>query len=116
MSSPRSAVFCCATLSFIVPAVSQAAPVTYNINFAGGGLLPHPVKFTYDSSLVSNPFTNFSIAWNGGNFDLTSAANSGPSRTGCLGTSTPAAVFALLSGTAQGCTTTPQYWNADPEV
>lgn len=62
--------------------------------------------FNYDSSLTENPFSDFTVVFEGFTFDLTASANS-PLENGslsCLGGNTgPEAAFLLLTGGLPGC-------------
>jgi hypothetical protein len=62
--------------------------------------------FNYDSSLTEDPFSDFTVVFEGFTFDLTASASS-PFETGslsCLGGDTgPEAAFLLLTGGLPGC-------------
>jgi hypothetical protein len=109
----RSVVLCLSALSFLVPAVSQAAQIAYTINFVnpGGGGLPTG-NFTYDST--TSTFTNFVVNWDGLTFDSTISANNGPTLagTGCGIPATAAGSFAILSGALSTCPLM-RDWNGD---
>jgi hypothetical protein len=113
---------------FLICALSVsglAGSITYNIEFALGGLvnqtapnaiLPTSGSFTYDS--VAG-FTSFVVEWDGSTFDLTSAANAPfitgfPSiPNGCNDqASSPAFGFLFTSRTVSGCPLTYE-WVAD---
>ncbi len=86
----------------------QAGPITYNLSFnftdGGGDTLPTAGRFIYDSSLVSNPFSSFTVTEGGLVFDLTSAANgfTGDSFVGaCKNARNAAGLFSGMTGA--GC-------------
>ena len=85
---------------------AQASPVTYTFNWVFDGQLPLPTagSFTYDSSLASNPFSAFTVSWDGFTFNFTSLANTptspGATSNGCAAIST-AVIFAFLTGTPE---------------
>jgi PEP-CTERM motif len=95
-------------LGFLVTlSALHATPSFYalSFNFTGGSGDTLPTgSFTYDSSLVSNPFSSFVVDAGGLVFDLTSSANSfaGDASLGaCKSSNTPAGLFNAL--TAPGC-------------
>ncbi len=73
----------------------------YGINFTTnpGGVAPTSGSFMYDSS-AADPFSDFTVIWDGLTFDLTSAANTGEQffGTGCGTFPSAASVFTFLSG------------------
>ncbi len=93
---------------------AAASPVLYTLNFTGG--TPDATgSFDYDASLTSNPFSAFTVTWEGTTFNLTSAANTAPLDTETCAASTGAAeIFQSL--TAPGCGvggTSSEDWYAD---
>lgn len=87
----------CAVMAFVAATSAYASPITYDITFSGGPILPTSGSFVYDGSLpLSSRFSDFSVVWDGISFDLTSAANA-PFSQNC-GPADAAQSFKLLSG------------------
>ena len=87
-----------------------AAPLDYTVSFFPDALsgedvpniLPTSGSFTYDSALASDPFSNFTVVWNGETLTLTNSANAPsiniPGGAACInGTTGGAAAFLLLT-------------------
>ena len=87
---------------------AKATPLNYTIAFSPNALsgiynpniLPTIGAFTYDASLSSDPFSDFTVTWNGETFDMTATANA-PQVSGspaCInGATGGAAAFLLLT-------------------
>src|SRR5262249_23932312 len=79
-----------------------ASPVFYNITFtATSGTAPTAGSFTYDAAAaLGSQFTGFTVVWESGIYDLTSAANTGKQFVGtdCGTTPSSQSVFTFLSG------------------
>ena len=108
--SPSRIIF----LIGIGTAVTNASPITYDINFTLTSGTPSATgTFTYDASQpIGSQFTNFTVLWDTVTFDMTSAANSPQDLgTGCGVGDTSATFFALLSGTAECSPTNPTQWD-----
>jgi hypothetical protein len=86
----------------IITTVAFAAPITYNITFTTtSGPVPTSGSFSYDSTApLATRFSNFTVLWGGGIFDLTAAANTGEQFLGtdCGTTPSSQSVFMFLSG------------------
>jgi hypothetical protein len=80
-----------------------ASPMTYSITFTTTtGPAPTAGSFTYDSTApLTSRFSNFTVSWGSGIFDLTDTANSGEQFLGtdCGTTPSSESVFTFLSGT-----------------
>jgi hypothetical protein len=92
-------------LTGTVATAALASPIYYTIGFTtdSGGPNPLSGSFYYDPNNTVDPFSAFVVVWDGVTLDFTAAANSGASqsnRTGCVTNQTPAAIFAILDGTA----------------
>jgi hypothetical protein len=101
---------CGASLAF-------ASPVDYTINFTNtetSGLAPTAGSFVYDAG-AADPFSDFTVTWDGYTFDLTAGANDpdalGPTPSCLAGLTGGAESFALLDG---ACSPAPSgyvtYW------
>ena len=64
--------------------VGFASPVTYNIDFTlypflegqpNFDILPTAGSLTFDAANPTTPFSDFTVLWHGGSFDLTAVAN-----------------------------------------
>uniref|UniRef100_Q01WQ1 PEP-CTERM protein-sorting domain-containing protein n=1 Tax=Solibacter usitatus (strain Ellin6076) TaxID=234267 RepID=Q01WQ1_SOLUE len=79
-----------------------ASPVSYTITFTTtSGPAPTAGSFTYDSTTpLASRFSNFTVSWGSGLFDLTDTANTGEQffGTDCGTTPSSASVFSFLSG------------------
>jgi hypothetical protein len=89
----------CAGLALLLAASANAASINYTIQFTtSSGTAPTSGSFTYDST--TSLFSNFVVAWDIYNFDLTAAANApatgGTAIAGCTD-SNGATTFQLLS-------------------
>ena len=98
-------------------AVTNASPITYDINFTLTQGSPNATSgtFTYDASQpTGSQFTNFIVQWDTLTFDLTSAAND-PTElgTGCTAGANSSTFFALLSGTAECSPPIPPRWEGN---
>jgi hypothetical protein len=82
---------------------SAAYGDSFSFHFtAFGGLAPTAGSFSFDSTNVSAPFSNFDMSWDGLTFDLTSAANAFQGRSDFpvdpCNPSGPSGLFSILTG------------------
>ncbi|MBI4906928.1 MAG: PEP-CTERM sorting domain-containing protein [Acidobacteria bacterium] len=96
-------------------ALLQASPVTYNLSFIGGPIVPTAGSFTYDASLAVNPFSAFLVTQGGVLFDLTIDANAFTGNTDvgpCKSGQSAAGFFNAL--TTAGCQSAWNHGNVGP--
>jgi Tol biopolymer transport system component len=91
------------------PVAPPRGPISYRINFTTlDGTAPTSASFTYDPHAPSNPFSSFTVTWEGKTFDLTNSANAPTLFHGCnpgsSGTADGHATFAALFGGSVPCT------------
>jgi hypothetical protein len=85
-----------ALLLVSISSLSQAAPLSYFIEFSGAADRPEVGLFTYDAA--TSTFSNFLVSWKNTVFDLTGSANAPFVGSACPGTGSSAATgFALMN-------------------